>query len=304
MNTRIFIFLCLFFICSVTSFFVKECEGIEKAVIRAARHADFIRTVFTLKEELVQKADIKQEGGIVKVEFPSNVDFTISGKSINDASEIVLLEGVIFHVKKNGGVLTFQNLNRIRVSRLSAPSRLVIDAYTGRAQSDIHMPDIVPITVVIDPGHGGYDYGIKGKNFVEKDFVMAFVKELSSAIEKKGSKVFLTRKSDYVVPLKERIKIIKQKEPDIVISLHASSKKEFVVYASDNLNTEAVNAITQGLKNDLAINTRQESLPLAILNTNVPAFLIELPNPDEFTYDGSSRNRLLKALVSYLSAVR
>jgi len=63
--------------------------------------------------------------------------------------------------------------------------------------------------IVIDPGHGGDDYGAKANGLVEKKVVLDVALRTKSFLEKRGFKVFLTRSSDKYVSL--------------FISLHANS---------------------------------------------------------------------------------
>lgn len=78
--------------------------------------------------------------------------------------------------------------------------------------------------VVIDPGHGGEDPGAIGpKGTREKDIVLRLGQKLQKSIDNSGElKAFLTRKGDYFLPLKERIKIAQEYGADLFISLHTN----------------------------------------------------------------------------------
>ncbi len=79
--------------------------------------------------------------------------------------------------------------------------------------------------IVIDAGHGGPDPGANRKNIKEKDITLMAAKILKKELEKKSFKVFLTRKSDYYIRLKNRVKYARSKSPDLFISIHADSTK-------------------------------------------------------------------------------
>ena len=79
--------------------------------------------------------------------------------------------------------------------------------------------------IVIDAGHGGPDPGASRNNIKEKDITLMAAKILKKELEKKSFKVFLTRKSDYYIRLKNRVKYARSKSPDLFISIHADSTK-------------------------------------------------------------------------------
>jgi N-acetylmuramoyl-L-alanine amidase len=77
--------------------------------------------------------------------------------------------------------------------------------------------------IVIDPGHGGDDYGAKANGLVEKKVVLDVALRTKSFLEKRGFKVFLTRSSDKYVSLLERSQLAEKLNADLFISLHANS---------------------------------------------------------------------------------
>jgi N-acetylmuramoyl-L-alanine amidase len=81
-------------------------------------------------------------------------------------------------------------------------------------------------TIIIDAGHGGYDYGATGVNLhiKEKNITLLMAKELQEYLEKTGNyKVILTRKNDSFVSLDQRRNFAKSTVGDIFISLHADA---------------------------------------------------------------------------------
>jgi N-acetylmuramoyl-L-alanine amidase len=87
-------------------------------------------------------------------------------------------------------------------------------------------------TVVIDPGHGGKDYGAIGKTGREKDIVLSISLKLGSYIEKEypDVKVIYTRKTDVFVPLIERAEIANKNNADLFISVHVNANPSSVPY--------------------------------------------------------------------------
>ncbi|CDX11272.1 N-acetylmuramoyl-L-alanine amidase [Mesorhizobium sp. ORS 3324] len=80
-------------------------------------------------------------------------------------------------------------------------------------------------TVVIDPGHGGVDGGAESAGgTVEKNVTLAFAAELRDRLAAVGTyDVFMTRDSDVYLPLDERVRIARQHEADLLISIHADT---------------------------------------------------------------------------------
>jgi len=80
--------------------------------------------------------------------------------------------------------------------------------------------------IVLDPGHGGKDWGAKGTTtgLKEKDVVLDVAKILERKLEKKmGVSVYLTRTGDYFVPLKDRTAIANNHTADLFISIHTNA---------------------------------------------------------------------------------
>ncbi|ESY92005.1 N-acetylmuramoyl-L-alanine amidase [Mesorhizobium sp. LNHC229A00] len=80
-------------------------------------------------------------------------------------------------------------------------------------------------TVVIDPGHGGIDGGAEGLNgTIEKNVTLAFATELRDKLAAAGRyDVFMTRDTDEYLRLDDRVRIARQHEADLLISIHADT---------------------------------------------------------------------------------
>ena len=78
--------------------------------------------------------------------------------------------------------------------------------------------------IIIDPGHGGVDSGARGAVGVEKDIVLAVGRALEKSLLASGRyRVMMTRDDDTFVPLERRIRISREHEAQLFISLHADS---------------------------------------------------------------------------------
>ncbi|MGV3771626.1 MAG: N-acetylmuramoyl-L-alanine amidase [Verrucomicrobiales bacterium] len=80
-------------------------------------------------------------------------------------------------------------------------------------------------TVLIDPGHGGSNYGAKslGSKFYEKDFTLDWALRIQKAMAGSNWKVVLTRTNDSHVELMDRVALADAIQADLFISLHFNS---------------------------------------------------------------------------------
>ena len=81
--------------------------------------------------------------------------------------------------------------------------------------------------IVIDPGHGGHDFGTTGSGgLLEKDLVLSLALQLKKLIEENMyGEVILTRDDDSFVSLEERTAIANSHHADLFISIHANSSR-------------------------------------------------------------------------------
>jgi len=316
--------------------------------VRAAQYPEYVRIVFTTDDFLMRNASVTlTKNKTVKIDFQPVDATAATGKERPALSfetdkgvcksdmPIEIIKSVSLVVKGDTCFVYIPGVENIKVLRLQAPSRIVIDAHFTAAPKDTasSVPVIKPMAeqmpfkyLVIDAGHGGYDYGIRTSHFAEKDFVLAFARELSGTLAKSSKEVILTRKSDQVMSISERISLVNKKPPDILISLHVSSTKVPTIYTipsiperaegsaepleektSDQRKAEmargVADAIAKNIEKEFSIRVARATLPLTLLmRSKAPAVLIELPNPEEFSYEKKNKERLLSAIIRGLAA--
>jgi N-acetylmuramoyl-L-alanine amidase len=80
-------------------------------------------------------------------------------------------------------------------------------------------------TIVIDPGHGGAEPGVRGKDGTqEKDVTLGVARRLRGLIETRlGIRVVMTREEDRDVSLDERAAIANNSKADLFLSLHVNA---------------------------------------------------------------------------------
>jgi N-acetylmuramoyl-L-alanine amidase len=87
--------------------------------------------------------------------------------------------------------------------------------------------------IVIDPGHGGRDYGAPGylRGVHEKNVVLKLSRRLAKKIRKElGCEVIMTRNSDRNLTLEERTAIANTKNADLFISIHTNAARDRRAY--------------------------------------------------------------------------
>src|SRR5262245_48454254 len=81
-------------------------------------------------------------------------------------------------------------------------------------------------TVVLDPGHGGYDRGQVSHYGYEKDFALDVARRLRPLLQAKGLRVIMTREGDYFVPLEVRAQIANAARDSIFVSIHFNATND------------------------------------------------------------------------------
>ncbi|MBE7712531.1 MAG: N-acetylmuramoyl-L-alanine amidase [Cyanobacteria bacterium SIG26] len=145
--------------------------------------------------------------------------------------------------------------------------------------------------VVIDPGHGGSDYGAIREGINEKDIVLEISNKVAELLRKKGYDVVMTRDVDATVSLQERVELSENISPQIFVSIHVNSSNseapnglETHYYKENSL--QLAKTVHASMLNHIYANNRGlfKSKFYVINHTTAPAILIEtgfLSNPDE-----------------------
>ncbi len=115
--------------------------------------------------------------------------------------------------------------------------RLVVDLYDRKAAATVVKETKPPkdpakgrdIVVAVDAGHGGEDPGARGRRHKtqEKAITLAIARRLKTLIDAQpGMRAILTRKGDYFVPLRKRIRIARRHKADLFVSIHADAFRD------------------------------------------------------------------------------
>lgn len=170
------------------------------------------------------------------------------------------------------------------------------------------------VSIALDAGHGGVEKGaIACGGEFEKDINLAIAKNLKSELEAQGARVFMTREDDVQISLSDRVKFAKDKNSDLLISIHANALPDgqdpllnrgtSVYYYHNQAKSLAENILTQmttqlGTQND---KVRQGSLALVRPTASV-SVLIEVgyvinPSDYELLINPSFQKQCAKAIA-------
>ncbi|MBK6936248.1 MAG: N-acetylmuramoyl-L-alanine amidase [Chitinophagaceae bacterium] len=134
------------------------------------------------------------------------------------------------------------------------------------------------LKVAIDAGHGGDNTGAIGKitGMKEKDYNLLIAQELEKELKKSHAAVFMTRTKDTSLTMTGRLEMIKQAEPDFLISIHLNSSSK------DSINGVSTYYRYIGFR-PLSQHIQQNMLDLGLGDFgNVGGFNFSLSGPTEY----------------------
>ena len=144
-------------------------------------------------------------------------------------------------VVREAGLTTFQNDPRAELKVVLEPTTPEAYAKRSGAPEDPNwgalsadpstlpapVPDDGPLTVVIDPGHGGIDPGAVQGGMIEAELMLQLGFEVTDALNRTpGIRALMTREADVFVPLEARMTLARAAGADLFISLHADALEE------------------------------------------------------------------------------
>jgi len=151
-------------------------------------------------------------------------------------------------------VVDIKSFKTYKIFSLKNPFRIVLDVWgleTEKSMAKDTRPVVRPRTgklppgaiarqlalgvkrIVIDPGHGGKDYGAPGylKGVHEKDVVLQIAKRLARKVESDlNCDVVLTRTTDRYLTLEERTAIANTQNADLFVSIHTNAIRDKRAY--------------------------------------------------------------------------
>jgi N-acetylmuramoyl-L-alanine amidase len=147
-------------------------------------------------------------------------------------------------------------------------------------------------TVVIDPGHGGFDRGgIPGQRVPEKMVALDTALRLQKILQRAGLRTVMTRSTDVFVPLPARSAIANAERDAIFVSIHynaspRSGANGIETYSENNRGAVLAARIQRQIINRVSTENRgiRSAEYYVLRNCRLPAVLVEcgfLTNPTE-----------------------
>lgn len=177
---------------------------------------------------------------------------------------------------------------------------------TGSAALASQTNDARPFIVMVDPGHGGIDSGAESLSGIkEKDLTLAFGQELRDRLAKeKNIKVLMTRDDDTFLRLSERVRLARQHEADLFISIHADTINQTdirgaTVYTiSDKASDSVARAMAEREnKSDSLGGAAPEALP------EVADILLDLTRRETHTFSLSFAEKVISSLQGEVNLI-
>ncbi len=133
-------------------------------------------------------------------------------------------------------------------------------------------------TIVLDPGHGGYDKGAISRFGCEKDYTLDVARQLRPLLKAKGFRVLMTREGDYFVPLEVRARIANAAPDAIFVSIHFNaadnnpSATGFEIYSltprgAPSTHDDFMKANAENSQNGTAVDTHSIELSASIYHS-------------------------------------
>ncbi|HUS00727.1 MAG TPA: N-acetylmuramoyl-L-alanine amidase [Chitinophagaceae bacterium] len=139
-------------------------------------------------------------------------------------------------------------------------------------------PELRYMTIAVDAGHGGENTGAGGvtSKVLEKTYTLLIAKQLQAALLKKKAKVVMTRTIDTTLSMPERTEMLKNANPNMLISIHLNSaSKDSVQGVSTYYRYIGFRPLSTAiLKHMLTLNLKEYG--------NVGAFNFSLSGPTDY----------------------
>ncbi|GAB1452308.1 N-acetylmuramoyl-L-alanine amidase [Draconibacterium sp.] len=174
-------------------------------------------------------------------------------------------------------------------------------SFGSKIISDSKKDDKHISVVVIDPGHGGKDFGASVGNAREKDIVLDLALRVGESIKANypATKVIYTRTKDVFIPLHERANIANKNEADLFISIH--------VNGNDNKSAQGTETFVLGQhrsKDNLEVAKKENSVILLEDDYNTTYEGFDPNSPESYIMFELVQDEYLDQSVMLASAIQ
>ena len=215
---------------------VKHLSVLQNKLMRVVLRHGFIEFYFSYPVSHLassMKYDRKRRVYVYTIEIPATVACRYKNYRLKSIRSMRIRQIDAKHLR-----IVFTHPSKMHIALHNEGSKLVVFVNAKSAQQYVakqgHTQHIKKIAspyllnankvIVIDAGHGGKDSGAIGyKRKKEKDIVLQIAKKVYAKLKKAGYKVYLTRRGDYFVTLRNRTKFANRVKANLFISIHANA---------------------------------------------------------------------------------
>jgi N-acetylmuramoyl-L-alanine amidase len=118
-------------------------------------------------------------------------------------------------------------------------------------------------TILIDPGHGGYDLGTSHEGVMEKNLTLSVALRLYEMIKNNPHfEVQITRQNDKYISLDERVKKGEEIKADALVSIHANSSPIYSakgpqIYFESQIPTDEESLLIANRENNIKTDAKE-----------------------------------------------
>lgn len=146
--------------------------------------------------------------------------------------------------------------------------------------------------VVLDPGHGGKDYGAIYHDFIEKNIALNVALKVGKILEKDASvDVIYTRKTDVFIELRERPEIANRAKANVFVSIHCNGEKNKVAFGTESFvfdsTKSASNLEVAKIENEVINLEKDHKLKYGGFNPDSPESIVGITIQQEAYRDQS-----------------
>jgi N-acetylmuramoyl-L-alanine amidase len=146
--------------------------------------------------------------------------------------------------------------------------------------------------VVLDPGHGGKDYGAIYHDFIEKNIALNVALKVGKILEKDASvDVIFTRKTDVFIELSERPEIANKAKANVFVSIHCNGEKNKVAFGTETFvfdsTKSASNLEVAKTENEVINLEKDHKIKYGGFNPNSPESIVGITIQQEAYRDQS-----------------
>ncbi len=213
-------------------------------------------------DKILYKAERDKEGRIIRVNVGDRI---IKGREFQERLDLFSTRfgwqptGIRFFVRGKGHGLGLCSYGAQGLALEGKTSDQILKYYfTGIKVENISQWSInKPLRdkiILIDPGHGGRDFGLSKNSIIEKDMNLKISRELEDTLVRSGADVVLTREGDMYISLEERLQLSESIDPHFILSIHGNdsptmaSITQVYVYPGDKEAKELGNCIIKEFK--------------------------------------------------------